>query len=79
MPWEERELRLVSPVGVPCVVQIHLVPLYKQKSAEQTQNCTHKYIRGENGVTRILKLSVAEGLRAKSEIRSMVSGVEEMW
>lgn len=34
----------VSPVGVSCVVQICILPLVKQKSAEQTRNCTHKQI-----------------------------------
>lgn len=45
VPREERELRLVAPVGVSCAVQIRLLPAFKQISAEQTQNCTQKHIK----------------------------------
>lgn len=68
----------MSPVGVSCVVQICVLPLVKKVQNKLGTAHTNRF-RGENGVTRILKLSVAEGLRAKSEIRSMVSGMGKTW
>lgn len=62
VPQKESRHRLVSPVCASCIVETCSLPPFKKKKKKGKTNprtvCQTRF-SGENGVTRILKLSLA--------------------